>query len=204
MGRNSREQAEATREKIIHVALDLYSQQGYSATSFVNIANELGLSKGAVHNHFPSKKDLLFAVMDYGLNRRHAMLRDAHLAVASLDELQKLYVDSLIVVLQDEEMRKFEVFIGFQMEWSEEMVQQLHDYRTQLGRGAYSLIEVALGRLKSIEPKLKEMDVKHTSYGLFVYWQGAVRMSFVFNQSVDEVSSHADRFFNQYMMGVSK
>lgn len=51
-----------TPERIIEVALDLFSEQGYEATSMRHIAAALGLSPGAFYHHFPSKEAVLVAV----------------------------------------------------------------------------------------------------------------------------------------------
>ena len=46
----------------MEVALDLFSDQGYEATSMRDIAAALGLSPGAFYHHFPSKEAVLVAV----------------------------------------------------------------------------------------------------------------------------------------------
>jgi AcrR family transcriptional regulator len=51
-----------TRDRILKVALDLFSEQGYYATSIREIAERLGLTKTAVLYHFPSKKELVTAL----------------------------------------------------------------------------------------------------------------------------------------------
>src|SRR3954447_14529324 len=44
------------------VALDLFTQRGYDATSMRDIAASLGLSPGAFYHHFPSKEAVLVAL----------------------------------------------------------------------------------------------------------------------------------------------
>jgi AcrR family transcriptional regulator len=46
----------------MEVALDLFSEQGFDATSMRDIAAALGLSPGAFYHHFPSKESVLLAV----------------------------------------------------------------------------------------------------------------------------------------------
>ena len=46
----------------MEVALDLFADQGYEATSMRDIAAALGLSPGAFYHHFPSKEAVLVAV----------------------------------------------------------------------------------------------------------------------------------------------
>jgi AcrR family transcriptional regulator len=58
------EQARQTRAGILEAALRLFAQRGYNATSFQDIANEVGLTKAAVSYHFPSKIQLLQCACD--------------------------------------------------------------------------------------------------------------------------------------------
>jgi AcrR family transcriptional regulator len=53
---------ESTRERILSVALDLFTRKGYEATSLREIADELGFSKAALYYHFSSKQEILLAL----------------------------------------------------------------------------------------------------------------------------------------------
>src|SRR5919198_528000 len=44
-----------TRERLLDVALDLFSEKGYAETSLREIAAELGVSKAALYYHFESE-----------------------------------------------------------------------------------------------------------------------------------------------------
>ena len=51
------------KEKILAVALELFANEGFSATSTNKIAKEAGVSEGLIFRHFESKKGLLHAIM---------------------------------------------------------------------------------------------------------------------------------------------
>jgi AcrR family transcriptional regulator len=51
-----------TRERILDVALDLFTEKGYDKTTLREIAEQLGFTKAALYYHFPSKKDILLAL----------------------------------------------------------------------------------------------------------------------------------------------
>lgn len=55
-------QAERTRQRILEVALDLFAERGYGATSLQDIADEMGVTKAAVYHHFHAKADILRAI----------------------------------------------------------------------------------------------------------------------------------------------
>ena len=56
-----------TAEQILDIAELLIQTRGYSAFSYQDISNALGIRKASIHYHFPSKTDLGIAVIErYG------------------------------------------------------------------------------------------------------------------------------------------
>ncbi|HVE86998.1 MAG TPA: TetR/AcrR family transcriptional regulator, partial [Myxococcales bacterium] len=58
------ERAARTRAEIIEKAVRLFSQQGYQATTMVDLAKAIKLSPGALYWHFPTKEDILLAACE--------------------------------------------------------------------------------------------------------------------------------------------
>jgi AcrR family transcriptional regulator len=54
--------AVGTRERILDIALELFTDQGYERTSLRQIAERLGFSKAAIYYHFASKEDILMTL----------------------------------------------------------------------------------------------------------------------------------------------
>ncbi len=52
-----------TRDRILTTAARLFTEQGYDATSLREISDELGVTKAALYYHFPSKEDILSALV---------------------------------------------------------------------------------------------------------------------------------------------
>src|SRR4051812_13274929 len=55
--------APRTRERILDVALALFAEKGYDATSMREIAEQLGITKAALYYHFDSKADIVRAML---------------------------------------------------------------------------------------------------------------------------------------------
>ena len=63
----------STREKILDVALDLFTDQGFDGTSMREIAGRLGITKPSIYYHFASKEEILLALH----TRMHQLSKDA-------------------------------------------------------------------------------------------------------------------------------
>ena len=62
---------------IVESAIKVLARQGYAHTSLMDIAKEVGMSKGAVHYHFPTKEALMTQVLQTACNRVAERTRDA-------------------------------------------------------------------------------------------------------------------------------
>jgi AcrR family transcriptional regulator len=91
-----------TRERILNIALDLFTEHGYDKTSLREIADEIGLTKAALYYHFERKEDILLALH----LRLHALghdvldrLRDLDAGPASLEQWASLldqFIDQVL------------------------------------------------------------------------------------------------------------
>lgn len=52
-----------TKEKILHTALELFSEKGFDGTSMQDIAGRVGLTKAALYRHFAGKEALFDALI---------------------------------------------------------------------------------------------------------------------------------------------
>lgn len=55
-------QAEATRQLLVDVARQLFTERGYAGTSIEDIIERAGVARGALYHHFPGKNALFTAV----------------------------------------------------------------------------------------------------------------------------------------------
>jgi AcrR family transcriptional regulator len=62
--------ARVTRQRLIDAAADMFATRGFEQTSVRAIGDELGLTTGAVYNHFRSKADLLAAAVADGIGEQ--------------------------------------------------------------------------------------------------------------------------------------
>ena len=70
-------------DEILDVATDLFSEFGYSDTVTQDLAERLGVGKGTIYRHFPSKRELFLAAVDRVMRRQRDYI-DA--AIAGVDD----------------------------------------------------------------------------------------------------------------------
>ena len=58
-----------TKQEILNAALDLFSVQGFEATSISQIANAVGIRKASLYSHFENKQAILVALIKEVLER---------------------------------------------------------------------------------------------------------------------------------------
>jgi AcrR family transcriptional regulator len=91
-----------TRDRLFGIALDLFAEKGFDATSIRDIVGKAGVSTAAFYNHFESKDALLEAVY------RHYMESRAEPHGSGAQELESLLEESgpvEVVILLAEKFR---------------------------------------------------------------------------------------------------
>ncbi len=69
--RLTREEKKAkTRERLLEAARAVFARRGFAAASLDEVAEEAGLTKGAVYSNFANKEDVVLAVLDDSFDRR--------------------------------------------------------------------------------------------------------------------------------------
>ena len=53
-----------TKERILEAALELFAEKGYLGTSMSDIANRLGITKGALYKHYTGKQEILDSIVE--------------------------------------------------------------------------------------------------------------------------------------------
>ncbi|WP_051366350.1 TetR/AcrR family transcriptional regulator [Hamadaea tsunoensis] len=66
-----------TRAEIQHVALALFTERGYDATSMREIAEHLGITKAALYYHFSGKEAIIASLLEENLRALDDLLAEA-------------------------------------------------------------------------------------------------------------------------------
>jgi len=93
--RTQAERSEDMRRRILDAAVDLLAQKGYAGFRTADVAEVAGVSRGAQTHHFPSKDELVVAVVEHVFLRASEQGRKRARRVKSIDEaFKELLADS--------------------------------------------------------------------------------------------------------------
>lgn len=76
-----------TQNAILNSALELFSKNGYDATSVAEICSKANVSKGAFYHHFSSKQDLFLALMRIWLNDVEGLFQSVSIGTANIPQI---------------------------------------------------------------------------------------------------------------------
>jgi AcrR family transcriptional regulator len=100
-----------TRERIQRVALELFTEQGYEATSLREIAERLGVTKAALYYHFKTKEDIVTSLVEgqvANLNDLLDWVQDQPRTVETRREFIRRYAEQLRMGGHERLIRFFE------------------------------------------------------------------------------------------------
>ena len=102
-----------TKEKILMTALQLFARDGYEAVSVRNIAEELGMTKGALYRHYKNKRDIFDSIVDRMIQIDAQRAKDYRMPVEQYDVMSDSYENTSL-----EDIQKFT--IGQLKFWTED------------------------------------------------------------------------------------
>jgi AcrR family transcriptional regulator len=85
--------ADTTRQRILAIARDLFTRQGYTGTTNADIARRLGTTTAALYYHFSSKADILDSLLAEPLAAYAKLTDDATTGNMPPRELLAAYID---------------------------------------------------------------------------------------------------------------
>lgn len=99
-----------TRDQIIDAADQLFYEQGFEHTSFSQIAEAVGISRGNFYYHFKSKDEILDAVINLRLTRTSTMLDGWEIEGETPDNRIRSFIN--ILVMNRDKIKRYGCPVG--------------------------------------------------------------------------------------------
>ncbi len=200
MARKTKEEAAETRESVLLAALNLFSEKGYSRTTFSNIATSIGMTRGAVYWHFDNKSALLAALIEYVDMRKEDLVGMGIPDIRSLEDLRRAFVMHAQVMFEDETVRKFEFFLNYQMEWSQELLAETHHKLNEIRKNPLEEFKEYF-QVPAIAERLRpDTDLDQLILTLAAFWSGLCKMRLGGCPEIDfgKMSESDTRLFREF------
>ncbi|MGQ3000114.1 MULTISPECIES: TetR family transcriptional regulator [unclassified Variovorax] len=129
VARRTKEEALATRNRLLDAAELLFQAQGVSQTTLQQIAQQAGATRGAIYWHFKDKADLFNAMMERVILPLEAPPKAAALSHDDpLAEIEEGMVHALTLMTTDPQVRRVFDVATHKVEYTHDMasVQQRH------------------------------------------------------------------------------
>jgi AcrR family transcriptional regulator len=136
-----------TRQRLLDVAMDLISRQGFAGTSLQMIADELGFTKAAIYYHFRTRDQLLVAVMEPILTQVRRVVEMAEAQRTPRTQMNAMVEGFAAVVARYRSLAAVMVFdpgvhrvLQLQPDWGDLIARQL-GLLMQLDSGATGIVK---------------------------------------------------------------
>ena len=119
-----------TKDRILHVALDLFSQNGYDAVSVAQIADAVGIKAPSLYKHFKSKQDIFDAIITKMNERYVAYAHNSHMDGVDANKDKNIFeqIDIDVLVTLGKQIFTFFVKDEFQSKFRKMIImEQYHN-----------------------------------------------------------------------------
>ena len=191
-----------TKERILDIALTLFSQRGYDGVSMRDIAVETGIKAASIYNYYAGKEDLLDAIvqeMDQLYHYNSQMIPgDADDAAAffgqiAVETLVKLASDIFLYFLQDDYAARFRRLMTMEQFRNTHLRQVYHSHFIvdPLQFQAY-LFQVFMqqGTFKRLDPQIAALHFYGPIFALLNQYDGAEDPA----AALDALRRHVEQF----------
>jgi TetR/AcrR family acrAB operon transcriptional repressor len=125
LARKTKELAQETREKLLESALDVMSKKPFPNVSMAEIAENIGLSKGAAYWHFKNKNGLIISLLEDICEKYEGDFHLAEQNPSDFEGLRSFFRQKIISVMNNERTQKINELINRRHEWPKEVFERV-------------------------------------------------------------------------------
>src|SRR5579859_5452108 len=126
MARKTKDEAAATRQALLDAALKVFSQKGYAAARLEDVAEQTGVSRGAIYWHFHSKAELYNTLVEETSAQTEGVVRRAVAEGGGiLDTHRRVMIGLLVLLEEDATYRAVQELVLFKTEVTPELEESI-------------------------------------------------------------------------------
>ena len=197
MPRKTKEESIKTRSLLLEAALDVFSEKSFSEVTLSEIAERVGMTKGALYWHFKNKSDLLSKLIKEIFLDSEIEFAEKLVERETLADLRDYYNKKLMLPDKNDRFIKINAIMLRRFEWPEEVRSNLFTLlKDQIAREKKMINEILLRSRREgvirqdIEVENASSAITSVFYGLYIL---------VLNEIVtDDIIKSTDFIFNAF------
>lgn len=204
MVRRTKEEAQETRHRILDAAESVFHRQGVSRTSLAHIAEEAGVTRGAIYWHFANKAELFDAMIRRVIGPTEAGCLDPALALSDdpVTAMRTLALDFLRQVARDpQHQRVFDIALH-KSEYVGEMA-DARDRHLDCARRHRAMLEAAMRAAQDKGMIAPRLNPHIAAEGLIALVDGLL-MNWTLDQQLFPLADFAEPIIDTYLDGLGR
>ena len=197
MPRKTKEESIKTRSLLLEAALDVFSEKSFSEVTLSEIAERVGMTKGALYWHFKNKGDLLSKLIKEIFLDSEIEFAEKLVERETLADLRDYYNKKIMLPDKNDRFMKIHAIMLRRFEWPEEVRSNLFTLlKDQIAREKKMINEILLRSRREgvirqdIEVENASSAITSVFYGLYIL---------VLNEIVtDDIIKSTDFIFNAF------
>ncbi|MDR3255130.1 MAG: TetR family transcriptional regulator [Synergistaceae bacterium] len=121
MARRTKEEAMETRERLLESALEIMSEKSFSKVSMNEIAEKIGLSKGAAYWHFKNKNDILVNLIESLCADGEMDFEANGVDFEATGAIRGYFRDKIAKTMESGRYKRINMLLQRKMEWPEDV-----------------------------------------------------------------------------------
>lgn len=175
MPRKTKEDSIKTRDLLLEASLDVFSEKSFSDVTLSEIAERVGMTKGALYWHFKNKSDLLSKLIGEIFLDSEREFAEKFGEPETLSDLREYYRKKLVLPDRNDRFIKIQAIMLRRFEWSEDVRSYVFSLlKEQMAKEKMMITNILLKSQKqgSIREDIEAEDVSSAItpvfYGLFI------------------------------------
>jgi TetR/AcrR family acrAB operon transcriptional repressor len=200
--RRTKEAAAETRQALLEAALKVFSQKGYAATRLEDVADEAGMTRGAIYWHFHSKTELFNTLVTEVSAEIEVLIQQAAAEGGTfLEVTRRIMVKLLQHLEQNEEYRAMQELTMFKLGYPLELEEGIEMKRQRIRALEAQLTRDMRAGMASGEIRA-DVDPVIAARGFLAYISG-IMVNWLFDQQAFSLAECAPALVDVYLSSLA-
>jgi AcrR family transcriptional regulator len=170
--RRTKAEAMETRRRILEASFDIFSEKNFSDVSVSEIAEKVGMTKGAIYWHFRNKEDILVQIIEDFCERTGADFVSVHGVPQEIKDLRGYFKSALTMSATDPDFYKLQKLMLSRHEWTKSLQDRVLGIIRTASEKERSMIDGLLKKAQRDGSVRKDFDTNDVAILISAVFQG--------------------------------